>query len=136
MPRHAPLDLTLAILSEPALKGLAYEARRRAARDGGRAADAGGAGRGGGWTACDPDLAADGAGRLIRGGAGLALAGDARRATQEVETVAQRCQGKAAAEVAARRLLAAHAHHLSADVTVEAEVLTEHEWMPVPREED
>lgn len=40
----------------------------------------------------------------------------------------ERCEGRKAAVVAARALLAKHAHRLDNDTTVEAEVLTDLEW--------
>ncbi|MER9755395.1 hypothetical protein NKJ46_18395 [Mesorhizobium sp. M0166] len=40
----------------------------------------------------------------------------------------ERCEGKAAAVAAARRLLAAHADKFAEDITVEAELLTDLEW--------
>ncbi|CAH2394826.1 hypothetical protein [Mesorhizobium escarrei] len=48
----------------------------------------------------------------------------------------ERCEGKAAAIAAARRLLAAHADKFAEDITVEAEVLTDLEWQDRRRDFD
>jgi hypothetical protein len=113
-------------LSEPALKGFAFEARRHASTDGERAAL---------WMslATQADQIRE-VKALRRTGKGPWIAmlqiwrdvGD--RTLREIETVEERCDGKSAAVDAGRRLLAKHAHKFSDDVTIEVELYPELEW--------
>lgn len=127
------VGLALESLSEPGLKGLAFEARDYAGVYEGEQPL---------WGAI---AAAAERRRAIlvqrRTGRGVFYAvvqlwrwkDDTRRVSEEVRTIDERCDGLQAAEEAARRLLAEHAHQLTARVTVEAEVLTELEWVPIKR---
>jgi hypothetical protein len=114
-------------LKEPSLKGLAFEARQRSVQD-------------------HPDY-----GSLYRAVAEMAeqrleiikrrrsskgvwyaaldvTQWDAERVGRLLVTFHERCDGRAAAVKAARRLLTEHASKFAEDITIEAEILTELEW--------
>ncbi|AWN43576.1 hypothetical protein [Methylobacterium durans] len=122
-------DISLATehLTEPALKGLAYELRRCARLYVGERpyCEAAGAeaelrreiraryrtGRGA-WYACVRVMHWD----------------EARSEAREIDCVEERCASKDAAIEKARALLAEHAHRFASDRTVEPEVFSELEW--------
>lgn len=124
------IGMELQDLSEPALKGLIYEAERLAKgyRDERII-----------WTAIAQEADKQ---REIkarhRTGKGIFYAllhvwhEDSPRHSREIDTVEERCDGKKAAIEAARRLLAENAHRFSEDVTIDAEVISELEWQPSP----
>lgn len=112
-------------LKEPSLAGFAFEARRRAGEE--------------------PDLAplflglaeiADARLAVLRRrrsgkGTWYAFVEVCRWTDRRGQTIAcfhERCEGKKAAEQAARRLLIEHAERFAADITVEAGVETDLEW--------
>ncbi len=119
----------LSELSEPGLKGLAFEARQRArAYDEDRLL----------WIAVS-----DEADRLReikarhRTGKGIWFAvlqvwisNEDGREMRELETIEEQCDGKEAAIEAARRLLAQHAAKFSDTITVEPAVYCDLEWKP------
>jgi len=115
-------------LSEPALKGLVFEANRMAkAYDEDRHL----------WNAVA--LEADRQREIKarhRTGKGVFYAvlrvwhHVSPREMREADTIEVKCQGKKAAVEAARRLLAENAHRFSEDVTIDAEVISELEWAP------
>jgi hypothetical protein len=116
-------------LSEPALKGLAFEANRlaRGSSESRRL-----------WSAVA--LEADHQREIKarhRTGKGVFYAilhiwhHVSSREMREADTIEVKCQGKKAAVEAARRLLADNAHRFSGDVTIEAEVISELEWSPI-----
>jgi hypothetical protein len=120
-------------LSEPALKGFAFEASRLAkAYSDERHL----------WTAMAEEANKQ---REIkarhRTGKGMFYAvlhvwyADSPTHSTEVDTVEVRCDGKNAAIEAARRLLAENAHRFSEDITIEAEILSEQEWSSVDDEQ-
>ncbi len=121
------IGLKIERLSDPALKGFAYEARRHA-KMGENVAPL--------WEAMA--AMADTQREILsrrRSGKGtwyalchIHLWNDDHSEGQEVDTIEERCEGKAAALEAARRLLTQHAHKFSDNVTVEVQVLTDLEW--------
>lgn len=123
------IDLALERLSEPALKGLAYEANQIAKTSGGTCSL---------WTAIGQQ--ADRRREIKarhRTGKGVFFAvlhvwhEDNPDHGTEVDALEVRCEGKKAAVEAARRLLAENAHRFSEDVTIEAEVVSDLEWEPI-----
>ncbi|MGH1571767.1 hypothetical protein ACRAWG_15150 [Methylobacterium sp. P31] len=61
----------------------------------------------------------------------MSLWNEARTEGQEIETMEERHESRPAAIEAARRLLAEHAHRFDKHVTVEADVISELEWVPM-----
>jgi hypothetical protein len=126
------ISMSLENLSEPALKGLAYEANRMAKVYGGVRSL---------WSAIAQEADRE---REIkarhRTGKGVFYAvvhvwhEHSPNRRPEVDTVEARCKGKKAAVEAARRLLADNAHRFSEDVTIEAQVVSELEWSPIADE--
>jgi integrase len=127
--RHvAEIGCALDDLSEVALKGFAFEARRiSAAYAEGRSI----------WAAIasEADRAREIKARRRRGkGVWYAVvnfwrAVDARE-MRSIDTVWERSDGKAAAVKVAQRLLAENAHRFSEDVKIEAELFCDLEWQP------
>jgi hypothetical protein len=130
--RSAIIDMEFAMrdLSEPALKGLAFELHRiarlypqeqsyyeaaAAAADRQREIRARHRTGGGAWYAT----------------LSVSMWNEARTEGQEIETVEERHESRSAAIEAARRLLAEHAHRFDRHVTVEADVISELEWAPM-----
>ncbi|GJE49986.1 hypothetical protein GOFOIKOB_3027 [Methylobacterium tardum] len=116
-------------LSEPALKGLAHELRRYARiYDGERILYEA--------FAAEVDRLKDIRIRQRTGKGGwyafvrIMRWDEARTQAEEIDTIEERCEGKKAALVAARRLLAENAHRLGDGITVEADVATELDWVP------
>jgi hypothetical protein len=119
----------LSDLSEPGLKGIAFEARQRARmyKDDSLL-----------WTAVADE--ADRLGEIKarhRTGKGtwfavlqVWLANEDSSEMRELETIEERCDGKAAAIDAARRLLAQHAGKFSDTISVEPAIYCDLEWEP------
>lgn len=124
----------LEYLTEPALKGLAFEARSLAAKDFDDAVWLGVAG------------AADRRREILsryRSGSGVWYASvdvirwNRSRHSGETESfVHKKCNSKKEAEEAARRLLAENAKYFSADISVEARVVCDLEWDGVNEDEE
>ncbi len=115
-------------LSEPALKGLAFEMRQMAVVESGAASI---------WLgfAAHADRARE-IKRRRRSGKGIWYAvlhvwdRDPDRSMTEVRTFEERCEGKKAAIVAAREMLRKHADKFDDQFSINAEVLSELEWQP------
>lgn len=120
------IDIKLEFLSEPALKGIAYEARRRATREE----------NGKLWLGL-----ADGAdhrreikARHRTGSGGIwyavidVIAWDHTRVGNSVFSKEEKCASKKEAEEVARRLLVQHAEYFSADHSLEVKVICDLEW--------
>lgn len=123
------ISFALEGLSEPALKGLAYEARRIGGLESADAAL---------WEAA---ASLSDRRREIRSrhrkGTGVWYAAvdvyrwnDERTSGEVVDTEAEQCQGKAAAIEAARRLLVKNAHRFGENTSIEARVHCDLEWEP------
>jgi hypothetical protein len=125
----------ISALSEPALKGFAFEARERAKND------------------LDNPLwlgianAADRRREILarhRTGKGVWYASvdvirwdvSSGRAGQSESFAHERCNSKKEAEQAARRLLAEHANYFSAETSVEAHVVCDLEWQDDPGDDE
>ena len=127
------IDFAMDELSEPALKGLAYELRRvgRLYRDEGPYCEAAAA-------ASDKEREIKARHRTGRGAwyatVQVWVHNEGRTRSDAIETIEERHESRPAAMEAARRLLAENAHRFDRHVTVEAEVISELEWMPVKAE--
>jgi hypothetical protein len=130
--RVGSISQALEDLSEPALKGLAYEANgmAKASR---RVRFL--------WSAIAQQAERE---RKIkahhRTGRGVFYAvlhvwhQDSPRERTEIDTVEVQCNGKKAAVEAARHLLAENAHRFSEHLTLEVEIASDQEWEPVSEE--
>ena len=119
-------------LPEPALKGLAYEANRMAKADGAVRFL---------WSAIAQQAERErGIKARHRTGRGVFYAvlhvwhQDSPRERTEIDTIEVQCNGKKAAVEAARLLLAENAHRFSEYLTLEVEILSDHEWEPISEE--
>ena len=130
--RRSIIDISMELerLSEPALKGVAYEARRVGRLYQGEQSfhDV---------VAAKADHHREIKARYRTGkGAWYAdlqvwLWNEARDSSEVIEHIEERCNSKPAAIAAARRLLAENAHRFDANIIVEVEVLSELEWVPI-----
>lgn len=121
------IDFKLEVLSEPALKGIAYEARRRASREENRKLWEG--------LAEGADLRREIKSRH-RTGKGIWYASidiiswdDTHHNGESVLSKEEKCGSKKDAEEAARRLLVEHAKYFSANHSLEAKVICDLEWL-------
>jgi hypothetical protein len=126
------ISLALDNLSEPALKGLAYEANRIAKTYSGDRVL---------WTGIAQEVEKRQEIKARhRTGKGVFYAvlhvwhQDSPRERTEIDTVEVQCNGKKAAIEAVRHLLAENAHRFSENITLEAEVVSELEWEPIADE--
>lgn len=112
-------------LSEPSLRGLAFEARSQAKGDPDHAPLYLAIGE-----MADDRLKLQQRRRSMKGVwyAVLDILRWQDDSGEVIETFHERCQGKAMAEAAARRLLKEHADKFSAEIKIETELLTDLEW--------
>lgn len=121
------IDFKLETLSEPALKGIAFEARRRASREENRKLWEG--------LAEGADLRREIKSRHRTGkGTWYALIDviawdDTHHSGESALSKEEKCNSKKEAEEAARRLLVEHAKYFSANHSLEAKVICDLEWI-------